>query len=206
MLKSATGRLKPSRPPHYRMLALLRHRALHTLRFQEDPILHKVCHKVKNIKSPIVQEINNSLDRIVKEEEGVGLAAPQIGEQLCIFTMMRFSDQENATYDTIINPKIISKSTSDIAFDFEGCLSIPGVVAVVPRHNVIKVEYQDYHTSLKKTETLSGVEARIFQHEFDHLNGILFLQHAIPNSFLNEHSYKNLTMEDYEAHVKKFSN
>lgn len=73
----------------------------------------------------------------------------------------------------MINPKILSKAETKIK-DWEGCLSIPGIRGLVPRYDFVTVEYLN-RSGKRKMETLTGFIARIFQHEFDHLHGTVFL-------------------------------
>ena len=77
------------------------------------------------------------------------------------------------TYQEVINPQILEKS-KETNRDFEGCLSIPHYVGIVPRHNQIRVQFQDQHGQSHQ-KTLKDYMARIFQHEYDHLDGILYL-------------------------------
>jgi peptide deformylase len=99
--------------------------------------------------------------------DGVGLAAPQVGMPYKFFVM---DDGENKK--TVINPKINFFSEEKIIFE-EGCLSIPEIFAELERPKTIKVEYYNENGE-KIEEELTDYTARIFQHENDHLNGILF--------------------------------
>ena len=110
---------------------------------------------------------------------GVGLAAPQIDVNLRMFALFVDEGDDNILKCGIINPKIIAKSIQMTYLEGgEGCLSIPDTRGVVLRHNKIKFKafFYDYHTNTleEKTMTLTGYKAIVFQHEYDHLDGILF--------------------------------
>ncbi|SDC43841.1 peptide deformylase [Geotoga petraea] len=131
-----------------------------------DPVLRK---KTKEIEK-FDEELKLLIEKMFSEMyrlDGVGLAAPQVGMSYKFFVM---DDGENKK--TVINPKIKSFSEDQIIFE-EGCLSIPEVFAEIERPKTITVEY--YNESGEKIEEeLTDYTARIFQHENDHLNGILF--------------------------------
>jgi len=109
-------------------------------------------------------------------EHGIGLAAPQIGTNIQLAIISKDADPSLKDHLAIINPKIYSASRDSVE-DTEGCLSIPGVEGVVPRHKKIKVRFigiDGLETKIKAT----GLFARVLQHEIDHLNGILFIERA----------------------------
>lgn len=102
---------------------------------------------------------------------GVGIAAPQVGINRRLILVQRF-DKEGEPFEAYFNPVIISSSTETITRD-EGCLSIPGCRGPVERPDAIEVKYK--HPEGKEvTEMVKGFTARIFQHEIDHLNGVLY--------------------------------
>ncbi|MDO8896401.1 MAG: peptide deformylase [Bacteroidales bacterium] len=105
------------------------------------------------------------------DHKGVGIAAPQVGINCRLFLIQRF-DKENNPFETIVNPEIIAFSDS-LHARIEGCLSIPIIRDTVTRPWMIEVKYQDIKGKVIQ-EKLDGFTARIFQHEFDHLNGVLF--------------------------------
>ncbi|MEI6420275.1 MAG: peptide deformylase [bacterium] len=115
---------------------------------------------------------------IMRQGNGVGLAAPQIGINLQIVvaeirpTPTR-KKLKKSLPSVLINPKIIVYS-KNIVSDWEGCLSIPGIYAKVPRPNSIVVQYLNEYGQ-RVTEKASGLWGRIYQHEIDHLNGIGFM-------------------------------
>lgn len=124
---------------------------------------------VKKINGSITQTLKEmiALTKTFKDPEGVGLASTQVGLEESFFVA---KDAEK--FISVVNPKILSKGKRTKKF-FEGCLSIPNMWGEVKRPTTIKVSYLD---SEGKTITVSlrGILAWIFQHEVDHLNGILF--------------------------------
>ncbi len=141
-----------------------------------DLILREKCEPVSEITSDIL----NTMDEMVKmmsEQNGVGLAAPQIGVTKRFLIMM---DPDTNTIYRMINPKIISKSEKTCVME-EGCLSVLGadglpVYAHVQRPESIEIEWTDENGKLLHAK-MSGVPARIAQHETDHLDGILFIDY-----------------------------
>jgi len=143
-----------------------------------NPILKQKAAKVKNILSDECQQLINHMMVTVKEANGVGIAAPQIHHSQQIFIMC---SQPNARYPdaplmkptAIINPEILNSSSEKIK-DWEGCLSVPSLRGLVPRHKQISVRYSDQKGNVHQKQ-FSGFIARIFQHEFDHLKGLTFI-------------------------------
>lgn len=129
------------------------------------------------------QELNTLIDDMIetmRQAPGVGLAAPQVNIPLRLF-VAEFGDEndEEAPVQTyaIVNPKIVKTST-ETALGVEGCLSIPGLVGEVMRPIEARVEGFDRNGKAIAIEA-KGWLARIFQHEIDHLDGILFTDHAL---------------------------
>lgn len=141
-------------------------------------LLRAKSHYVKpNSKNKILNQFINRLYTTVTDSTtlGVGIAAPQVGILKNIIWVQRL-DKENIPFEVYLNPKIIkySKKTQTVR---EGCLSIPNRSAVLnSRSEQIKIEY-DTMKGIHKSEVIEGFTAVIFQHEIDHLNGILYLDH-----------------------------
>ncbi|MBT3260886.1 peptide deformylase [bacterium] len=160
----------------------------------EDPILRQVAIDVQpsEISSKKFQVLVRNLLNTV-EGEGVGLAAPQIGVSKRVFVMnFEPGKTELSNFVIVINPQILHKS-DDLEKEGEGCLSIPGMMGIVPRHRVIDVSYTDLSGKIVNQQLCDYV-ARIFQHEYDHLDGILFVDH-IENKdrdFMTEDQYLEL--------------
>ena len=100
----------------------------------------------------------------------------EIGKNIQIAIINKDADESLSEHLMIINPKIFS-SSKDLEEDEEGCLSIPGIEGVVPRHKKIKVRYTDINGQEQKLKA-TGLFARVLQHEIDHINGILFIDRA----------------------------
>ena len=124
---------------------------------------------VKKISPALLQTLKEmvKLTKTFKEPEGVGLASTQVGLDQRFFVA-----KNGPKFMMVVNPKIISTSKRTKKY-FEGCLSTPNIWGEVKRHTIIKVSYQDQEGKII-TQSLKGVLAWIFQHEIDHLEGILF--------------------------------
>lgn len=145
----------------------------------DDEVLRQETEPVTENTTALQQLIDDMFDTMYNAE-GVGLAAPQIGKKLRIFVADGdvYAEQEGEpAYGPLvfINPKIVFKSSETNEMD-EGCLSIPGVWGPVKRPERIVVEYLDRDFNEQKLE-VDGRMARIIQHEADHLDGVLFLDH-----------------------------
>ena len=142
-----------------------------------DPILRmpsKEVHKVSAKVKAIVADLYDTM----YANNGVGLAAPQIGENLRIFVVDCSTGDEPLNPITFINPKIIKKSGA--CKSHEGCLSFPEAYTDVRRYANIMLKATDIHGRPFVMEVKDGVLlARAIQHEFDHLDGVLFIDHSI---------------------------
>ncbi len=140
------------------------------------PNLQKIARPIAKID----REIQTLIDRLlvtIQQENGVGIAAPQVSRSFRLFIVAsrpnpRYPDAPKMEPTAIINPKIIATSAEKV-FGWEGCLSVPEIRGWVPRHQTIEVEYLDRNGHLCQSQFTDFV-ARIFQHEYDHLDGILF--------------------------------
>jgi peptide deformylase len=133
--------------------------------------------RILDIADPEFQAFIDELIRCGHDNLGVGIAAPQVGKSLRLFIMApqpnpRYPDAPSMEPTAIINPEILRVS-EEMETGWEGCLSVPGFRAKVPRHLEIDVSFTDRHGAAR-TERFSGFLARLFQHEFDHLEGILY--------------------------------
>lgn len=141
-----------------------------------DEILRIKSKEVKKISSKIKTLIANMRDTMYAQN-GVGLAAPQIGENLRIFVIDVTEPDEPYNPIVFINPKIIEKSGA--INSYEGCLSFPEAYTNVRRYKNIKVKATDINGKPFIIEAKDGcLLARAIQHEFDHLEGVLFVDHA----------------------------
>lgn len=140
-----------------------------------NPILRRVASPVERIDQK-VREIAHNLRETMIAYEGVGLAAPQVGipERIIVFR-----NQENKPEGVLINPVLVTSTGEEIGN--EGCLSIPGLYGQVPRAQEVMVE--GLNLSGKSVKIVAeGFLARVLQHEIDHLDGILFIDRAIPET------------------------
>lgn len=142
---------------------------------KEDPVLRRNAKEVKDPTNKEIQKILKEMfEALAKEEDGVALAAPQIGQSLRIFVISpKVLDAQKSIY---INPKIISTSKDSKSMD-EGCLSCRWLYGKTKRASRIEIEATDENGEKFKAKG-KGLLAQIFQHEIDHLNGILFIDHA----------------------------
>ncbi len=137
---------------------------------QPSKEVHKVSQKIKNL-------VDDLLDTMYKEN-GVGLAAPQIGENYRVFVIDVSTNDQPLNPIVFINPKIIKKSGACISH--EGCLSFPEAFTDVRRYANIMVKAMDRNGRSFVLEAKDGeLLARAIQHEFDHLDGVLFIDHSI---------------------------
>ncbi len=147
--------------------------ALRTIRTIGDPILRKKTHLVDptHLGSRDLSTIIRDMIDTLIDEKGLGIAAPQVGSELRI-AIINGQDGPFA----VINPHIVARSIRTET-DEEGCLSIPGVYGLVKRSKSVTVTYLDFEGTAHR-EKASGLLARVFQHEIDHLDGILFIDHT----------------------------
>lgn len=147
----------------------------------ENPILLKHTKTVSNFDSDDLKQTVSRMFQIMREKNGVGLAAPQIGISLRIFVYgfeysPRYPDAPAVPDMVVINPEILWKSNDAIDYE-EGCLSFPFKRGLISRSVAIKFSYFDIHGK-KHEKTVHDFEARIVQHEIDHLNSILISDRA----------------------------
>jgi peptide deformylase len=147
-----------------------------------NPILKRKSKKITDSYPDLKELISNMYDTMYSAS-GVGLAAPQIGKSIRIFIIdtspfLKIDDNEIKDYEvssvkqTFINPTILDETGEFWSFE-EGCLSIPDIREGVKRKSEIKIEYYDENFNFKKND-FSGIVARVIQHEYDHIQGILF--------------------------------
>ncbi len=158
-----------------------------------EKVLRKKAKKVKDVLDKKIQTLIKDMGTCLESQSGVGLAAPQVFQSLQIMIIAsRPNDRyPNAPYRkpfVIINPKVVKVSKSKEK-DWEGCLSIPGIRAMIPRHKKITVKYLNQKAE-HKIEKFEGFIARVFQHEYDHLNGLVFIDNVDTNKdIISEEMY-----------------
>ena len=147
-----------------------------------NSILKRKSKEVPNSYPGLKELIRNMYDTMYNAS-GVGLAAPQIGKSVKIFIIdtspfLNMDDNEIKDYEvssvkqTFINPTILDETGEFWSFE-EGCLSIPHIREEVKRKSFIKIEYYDENFNYRKDD-FSGIVARVIQHEYDHIQGVLF--------------------------------
>jgi peptide deformylase len=145
-----------------------------------DPVLKAQAQDIPQ-DSPELQKLIDDMYDTMYNAHGVGLAAPQIGKSIRLFVIdsAPFEEDEDkkaaAVKKAFVNPQIIKEEGEEWAFE-EGCLSIPGVREEVYRPAVVTIRYFDENWQ-QKEEVFDGLVARIIQHEYDHIEGILFTDH-----------------------------
>jgi len=154
-----------------------------------NPILR---HKARPVTAmtPALQTLIDDMVETMQAAQGVGLAGPQVAESLRLFVACLEEepqlDEEEAApppqppgvgrLHVMINPEIV-RASREMVTGVEGCLSIPGYAGDVERHQAITIRYQDRHGQKRKLKTF-GWMARVLQHEYDHLDGVLFIDRA----------------------------
>ena len=142
-----------------------------------DPLLIMRSVKVNTFDENLVNLSKDLIDTMY-DADGVGLAAPQIGINKRIFVMDCSSENEEKDCRVVINPEI-EYASEELGSYKEGCLSIPGITEEISRPKVIKVLYQDINGVLQRN-MYDDLWSICFQHELDHLNGKLFIDHLRP--------------------------
>jgi peptide deformylase len=153
-----------------------------------DPVLRKKAQDI-TVFDDSLQRLIDDMIETMDSSNGIGLAAPQIGESVNLFVLRNYLDSDTddvklSDPEVYINPKITFRS-QEVDFDEEGCLSIPGVRASVYRPWIIEIEALDRKGSHFK-QRIEGFNARVRLHEFDHLQGTLFID------LLSKHDRKKI--------------
>jgi peptide deformylase len=143
-----------------------------------NSILRQKAQFVQDVQTERIQRLVDNLIVTVKEANGVGIAAPQVAQSDRLFIVasrpnLRYPHAPMMEPTAMINPHILAHSDETVK-GWEGCLSIPGLRGEVPRYQAIEVEYTGRDGKQHKQE-LTDFVARIFQHELDHLDGIVFI-------------------------------
>jgi len=147
--------------------------------------IYQYPEKVLREETKKVAAFDNSLKQLIEDmaetmydAPGIGLAAPQIGESVKLIVVDTTRDpEENKQYMALVNPEIIDKEGKQL--DEEGCLSVPELTAKVERYKKVTIAYQDADGEPHELTTEDRF-AVVLQHEIDHLNGILFIDHLSP--------------------------
>ncbi|MFQ3615501.1 MAG: peptide deformylase [Cyanobacteriota bacterium] len=146
--------------------------------------------------NPALQVLIDRLLVTLHESNGVGIAAPQVGQPLCLIIVAshpnpRYPDAPKMEPLPMLNPRLLSHSDETVK-GWEGCLSVPGIRGFVPRYREIEVEYGDRHGNLH-CQVFTDFIARIVQHEVDHLNGLVFVDRVeTTRDLITEQEYQKL--------------
>ncbi len=160
------------------------------------PILRQQAAPIVDAHDPQVQQLIEDLLVLVQQVNGVGIAAPQVGQSLQVVII---ASHPNARYPhaplmaptALINPRIIAHDAQQVK-DWEGCLSVVGKRGMVPRYRSVEVDYLDRH-GIPQRHVFTDFVARIVQHECDHLAGQVFLDRvASPRDLISEVAYQQL--------------
>jgi peptide deformylase len=171
--------------------------AIRSITKMGHPVLRERAREVTadELRSPKVQQLLDDMVETMRDASGVGLAAPQVHEGLRLITVEVQSggedDEGGVPLQILANPRIVRASKEGYV-DWEGCLSIPDIRGMVPRHVAVEVEGWDRHGRPVRLQA-EGFFARVLQHEIDHLDGILY--------FDRMEGFKTLTyIEEFEKY------
>jgi len=142
-----------------------------------DPRLLQAARPIERFDTPELHLLIRDMEDTMRALDGAGLAAPQIGVglQVAIFGVERnprYPDAEPVPHTVLINP-VLTPVGDEVAEDWEGCLSVPGMRGLVPRYRRLRYEGRDQYGQ-PIDRTVSDFHARVVQHECDHLSGILY--------------------------------
>jgi peptide deformylase len=160
------------------------------------PVLREFAEPVEDVENPEIRQIISDMKTALANTQGVGLAAPQIS---CLKRIIIVASRPTARYPNapsmqptvMVNP-MFTPISDETAKDWEGCLSIPGIRALVPRYTAIKVDYLD-EQGHRVEQVLHDFVARIFQHEADHLDGMVYLDRVeTTKDIISESEYQKL--------------
>lgn len=161
-----------------------------------NPILRQKAQLVQDVSSDRIQRLVDNLMMTVKEANGVGIAAPQVAQSDRLFIVasrpnLRYPHAPTMEPTAMINPHMLAHSDETVK-GWEGCLSIPGLRGEVPRYQAIEVAYTGRDGKQHK-QALTDFVARIFQHELDHLDGIVFVDRVeSTQDLITEREYQRL--------------
>jgi peptide deformylase len=182
-----------------------------------EPVLRQKAKEltVDEIRGRATQELIEWMRETMHDAPGVGLAAPQIGLGLQLAVMedkpenmkdaaadlIKERERKPVPFHVVINPKIRLDGATDVEF-FEGCLSLAGFTAVVPRARKVRVECLDHRGNAKVIEA-SGWYARILQHEIDHLLGTVYIDRMYPRTMMTVENFNRYWKSKSVADVRR---
>ncbi|MBV8706132.1 MAG: peptide deformylase [Acidobacteriaceae bacterium] len=182
-----------------------------------DPVLRQTGRTLtkEEIRSREIQDLIAAMRETMYDAPGVGLAAPQIGLSIQLAVIedkpeyvkeappgfLKERERKPVTFHVIINPKLTLSEGERVSF-YEGCLSLTGFTAVVPRARSVRVECLD-HRGEPRTIEASGWYARILQHEIDHLNGTVYIDRMHSRTFSTTDGFNAFWKDKSVAEVKR---
>lgn len=143
-----------------------------------NPTLRQCAERIETVQDPKLQAIIDDLLQTMTQAGGVGIAAPQVGilKQLVIIASRptpRYPHAPEMSPTPMLNPQLVEHS-DETEKGWEGCLSVPGIRGLVPRYRSVTIDYVD-RDGQPQRQILHDFVARIFQHEYDHLQGVVFI-------------------------------
>jgi peptide deformylase len=160
------------------------------------PVLREAARPVADPLDPALQPLIDDLLVTMDDADGVGIAAPQVHESLALFIVasrpnLRYPHAPAMEPLVMMNPEIVHASP-EMETGWEGCLSVPGLRGPVPRSREVTVRWLDRHGAPHE-ETFSGFVARIVQHEYDHIRGLVFLDRVVSTrDLVTEKEYRRI--------------
>ena len=169
----------------------------------------------EEIRSGALRQLIADMHETLRDAPGVGLAAPQVGVSIrlaIVEDLPEYSrdvaagqlaerERRPVPFQVLINPEIVARGQDELEF-FEGCLSLTGFTALVPRSRQVTVRCLDEHGQAKVIEA-SGWYARILQHEIDHLNGTVYIDRMEPRTFMSVENFNRRWKEKPVSEVKR---
>ncbi len=176
-----------------------------------DPVLRRRARELApdEISSPEIQGLIDDLIETKRATNGAGIAAPQVGESVRVAIVEVEEDNPRYSYKppepltVLINPTLepAGEETAEI---IEGCLSVPNLRGSLPRHLEVRVRYLDREGN-EHEETKRGLSAGTYQHEVDHLDGVLFVDRADPRTFATWEQFDRHQREEFLRRVERIN-
>jgi peptide deformylase len=162
-----------------------------------NPTLRQSAQQVEAVQDPDLQALIDELLQTMAKAAGVGIAAPQVGilKRLVIIASRptpRYPHAPEMLPTPMLNPQLVEHS-DEIEKGWEGCLSVPGIRGLVPRYRSVTVDYID-RDGQPQRQVLHNFVARIFQHEYDHLQGIVFIDRV-------ESTHELMSEQEYQRQI-----
>ncbi len=162
-----------------------------------NPTLRQSAERIEAVQNPHLQALIDNLLQTMAQAGGVGIAAPQVGilKQLVIIASRptpRYPHAPEMSPTPMLNPQLVEHS-DETEKGWEGCLSVPGIRGLVPRYRSVTVDYLDRNGQPQR-QILHDFVARIFQHEYDHLQGVVFIDRV-------ESTHELMSEQEYQRQI-----